>query len=147
MHISGEVDLVKPSPRQFDTNKNSNKNTSINSVLNKNGINLTQEQLMSLLSAIQANDATNRPNYDRNDDDAYYNSHQNGRASNRNYNQNFNDDISIYRPPQVVIASEDDEIEFNNHKQKSTSLEQLNANTKPSLLDKKKLKWQQDKGR
>ena len=55
------------------------------------------------------------------------------------------DFINVYRPPQIVVASDD---EAEEQKQKPIQNEQLNSNNsnnRVSLIEKKKLKWQQDK--
>ena len=59
--MGGEIDLVKPSPR--DSVMNNMKNAKIaekaslmNSTLTKNGINLTEAQLAAILNAIQSSD-------------------------------------------------------------------------------------------
>lgn len=176
MEISGEVDMVKPSPRETVVSRNLTKTSSLNKInsngiVGKNGnINLTQDQLMALLTAL------NNKNGD---------SKQNGANDNLNLNLNlgdgdykgpsrpqpvprqsrpsqYDDEITIYRPPAVIIAS-DDEYESptrrstNNLLTKASSLNNLDQIVQPSsivvensnktsLMDKKRLKWQQDKG-
>ncbi len=61
MGVGGEIDLVKPSPRDSVMNnmKNSkinDKASLVNSTLSKNGINLTEAQLAAILSAIQSSE-------------------------------------------------------------------------------------------
>lgn len=126
--------------------------TSINTVLNKNGINMTPDQLVALIKAIQTTSSRNNSNEQLNnlnlDDEVNFRQNNNrSRFARTAYDDDIN--ISVYRPPKVVIAS-DEEIEINQNqylnKQKSTSLEQLNNTDRHNLLEKKKQKWQQDKG-
>lgn len=57
------------------------------------------------------------------------------------YNQsNYEDDIKIYKPAQVVVVQEEDEQVSNN-----IALND-DVTSRPSLVDKKKMKWQQEKG-
>lgn len=66
------------------------------------------------------------------------------RPQNRNYNKQrkvYDDDaLPHYRQPQIVVNNDEEEANLNSLK--ANSLDNLN---KHSLIDKKKLKWQQDK--
>ena len=67
-----------------------------------------------------------------------------GRGQNRNHSKPrkaYDDDaLPQYRQPQIVINNDEEEMNLSNLK--ANSLDNLN---KHSLIDKKKLKWQQDK--
>ena len=56
--VGGEIDMVKPSPRENAKNSKSTKGNLMNSTLSKNGINLTEAQLAAILNAIQNNEIT-----------------------------------------------------------------------------------------
>ncbi|CAF0907856.1 unnamed protein product [Brachionus calyciflorus] len=146
MDISGEIDMVKPSPRQINV-KNTEKIKSITNVLNQNGIKLTPDQLINLISQVQTTDTKREKSISRMDT-----ADRNGDSDYRFLNNKSNlkktqdqDFVNVYRPPQIVIA-EDDEIE--QPKPKPIIQETVNANKsndRMSLIEKKKLKWQQDK--
>jgi hypothetical protein len=117
MEIPGEVDLVKPSPRDGATIKNQKINIDPKSLhsLKQKGLNLSEEQLLAILNVIQNN----------NNPAAHTNSKQQEMVQNIS-NNNFEDG------------------QFNSGpNSKSNSMEQLNVILKRT--DKKKLKWQQDR--
>lgn len=149
MEISGEVDLVKASPRQSNA-KSSNKIKSINDALNQNGIKLTPEQLMALINQVQSNEPIQDQRIDKNkskkENNDYREQEYTRPVNKSNLKKSQDQDyVNVYRQPQIVVASDE---EYDEHKQKSVSNEHLNSNNsnnRVSLIEKKKLKWQQDK--
>ena len=60
------------------------------------------------------------------------------------------DEIKVYKQPQIVIAEDQDADNNNNNNNRILSQKPVvseYSNTKSSLVDRKKLKWQQDLGR
>jgi hypothetical protein len=150
MGISGEVDLVKPTTnsknlsnsksKQYQSQNGSEHSLNmINSTLGKNGINITQEQLEAILNSINSND--NKLNNRNNKSISFEN-------LNSNSNNDLSDDIKLFKPPHVVVYDEPD----SNHNRPKQSLTNntvnnaFDANKSSSLMDKKRLKWQQDLG-
>lgn len=125
LRIPGEVDQVKVSPREAKKQQSSNNQQ--NSLLQNLGANLTEDQLKQIMSIIQ-----NKTTSNNNDNSMNFSSRS----------QEL--DLANYQPARVVV--------YNDQGSKSNSLEHLNIDTNPSSKkmlpsDRKKLKWQQDRGK
>jgi hypothetical protein len=152
MEISGEIDQVKVSPRQqlklnLSNNKNANNSQGLNNNMSKNGINITQEQLEAILGQINSGQLQLNNNNNNNNN-------LNNRR-NKSY-ENDVDDIKLFRKPQVVVNNDDLDLNTsnntnnnNNNAANTNRSKQVNEtmNKTSSLIDKKKLKWQQDMGK
>ena len=145
MEISGEIDQVKVSPRQqlklnLSNNKNNNNSQGLSNNMSKNGINITQEQLEAILSQINSGQLQ------------LNNSNNNNNRRNKSYDSDA-DDIKLFRQPQVVVNNDDSDLNTSNNNNNNTintnRPKQVyeTSNKSSSLIDKKKLKWQQDMGK
>lgn len=151
MEVSGEIDVVKRTESQLGKDK-SKLVSNLSSTLSKNGINLSQEQLAEILNTIQNEETPNNQKFAQRDlskerkPNAPMNLNLSGddMSSYKNYQQRPQkdslNDLPAYRQPKIVVNQ--DELES-----KSTNNLDDQASNKHFLIDKKKQKWQKDKGK
>lgn len=176
------MDVVQPSPRTNDRaqkhlSPDHMTKHQIDALNKKLGVKLDKKQLAAILKEIEdaENAATNtqptmrnnprksnlrqqvveepsenlRLDFDRREEPT----RQKFTNLNQNQYQNYDDDIKIYRPPQVVVAEDPTSpspfpTSYNNRNEivnKSILSSQENSR-QLSFAEKKKLKWQMDKG-
>lgn len=149
MEISGEVDKVKPSPRQNEI-QNDNQLNLIYNVLNQNGVKLSQNQIYSLLAQIQKNDKDSKNNIDetiniknkpnKNDND---NDQEKDIKSDTNKSKWMLQKNEKFLHLEPTINS--NQSEYHDNKILS-DIEKTNGfKNRVSLIEKKRLKWLQDK--
>ncbi|RNA02953.1 hypothetical protein BpHYR1_045007 [Brachionus plicatilis] len=150
MGISGEVDKVKPSPRQNEL-QTENQLKLIYSVLNQNGVKMSQNQLAAFLEQIQKNEKGSTSNLNK--------STEQNNKNNMNYYSDQEQDISFYSSkPKSMLKKKDlmienivpqtsssNQDEYQDHKFLSDNEKTTAFGNRLSLTEKKKIKWQQDK--
>lgn len=149
LEISGEEVKVKPSPHQNEI-QNENQLKLIYNVLNQNGVKLSQNQIFSLLDQIQKNDQDSKNNLAQNINI------KNKSSKNDNHNDQEKDIISYSNKPKSMLKKKENALhlditlnpnqsEYQDYKI-SPELEKTHGfGNKVSLIEKKKLKWQQDR--
>lgn len=149
------MDYVQPSPRSIERGQKhlSPENltqTQINALNKKLGIKLNKKQLTSILSTIQdpPKNASKSRSPGRESlklDLDYEEPQQRATYMPRSNGPNYEDDIKIYKAPNVVVAADEDYSEAPTVLKKT-----LNDNTdsnRLSLVEQKKQKWQREKGK
>lgn len=146
MEISGEDDKVKPSPR-LNGLQNDAQLKMIYNVLNQNGVKLSQSQLNTLINQVQMNEQNLKNNSTK------------PKEKNNDFktmNINYEPEELIYnsnKPKSMLKKDQYANLEsskFNQDEYKDDTLHNISEIKKDigqglSLIEKKKLQWQQDK--
>lgn len=146
--VNGEIDMVKPSPRQPGGVEKQQIGNKV-SGNNKNEIKLTQDQLIALINAIKANEKRGAEletssligGGSNSLENLNLNLSDNEGSSGENHNNKR--DMSLYKTPNVA---------FNGDNGSGPTMKPNGRNdddaksSKKSLIEKKKQKWMNEKG-